>query len=966
MAFPSDVLGTKVQLQIDGTWTDVVRYDANTKVLESSGVSINRGQGGLDPKTKAGVCQWTWQDPNGVYLNENPRSPYFNMIPRNTPVRTYVPRETTSMLIVDRNDGARAETADKAGISITGDIEIRIDFEPKRWARWASGTNKVMLLASKYSTSGSQRSWYVRFGEPMTANGLGSLVFVWSTGGTSGTTTTVGATEDIPIPQSGRLAVKITMDVNNGAGGHTIRFYTAEDGIDGTYTQLGTDVTLSGVTSIFDSTSSLEIGTFQDGGLDFAVSSQVYNFVGRVYGFRLYNGIGGSLVANADFTAQAVGTTSFSDGLGNTWDLFGVAEITDADYRFHGEFSAPVLVPNRTRDGTGVDVKIQAEAGGILRRISANATPLQSPIALTFANYSPVGWWPGEASGNGVSTPLLAGAGAEGIPQAAISGIEYEGFDEEIPGSAGVFECTGASPTFSGFCKNSAVTGESHFYVFFKFPSTPASDVLAFTWYNTGTVRKFTLTVGSGVYRLQGYDFENVQLFSLNTLHGAGATPNQWIAYHSRSIQNGGNVDTSHEWFVVDSDTYFSGGVGSTAGTAGRHTRITISGTGMSGVRFCHPMLSNEVGLEFYSGTPSLNAVNYARGFGGELADARFRRICALLGVEPVVVGNLDDTEPLGPQPIASGINILYQIPEVDGGLLVEAADQLALEYHTRSSLQNKNTFTVTWAQLAEGLRGTPDDTDVANDISMTSDVGNARATLEYGPMSIQAPPNGINPVPDGPSVNAYTANQVRYLAQYYLFTHTWPTSRYPAVNINMHHPSIAGDQDLFNGLMRLDIGDVLQITDLPDFMAPEELQLLIRGRVETQYGQQWELQLVTVPYGPYIGSELQTRDDAPYSNFRASQHTDEGVVQTQLNADITNSATSIAIKTLSGPLLEVGAVSPSYRIKIDGEFMDVTNVAGTSSPQTVTVTRGVVGGYAAAHSANAYVYLYPTLKAKL
>ncbi len=962
MAFPEDVLGTHVQMYIDNAWTDVMRYDDDTKILESEGVSITRGSGGLENRPKTGVCSWKWTDPNGVFNNENPRSPYFGLLPRNTPVRVYVPRETTSMLIVDQNDGARAWTADKAALDITGDIEIRMDFEPRRWTRWASGTNKVMLLCAKYVTTGSQRSWYVRFGEPLTANSLGSLVVVWSTDGTSANSRTVGATEDIPIPESGRLSIKITIDVNNGAGQHEVKFYTA-DTIDGTYTQLGSTVVGSGTTSIFNSTSPVEVGTFQNGGLDYVVSSQIINYVGRVYGFRLYNGIGGSLVAEADFTGETTGTTSWSDGLGNTWAVTGVAEITDADYRFHGEYSAPKLEPRRTADGVGIDVKIAAEAGGLIRRIAANQVPVTAPITLAFQAKLPTGYWPGDDQSTG---QLFASAGAEGIKPATVSGITFEGFDPLIAGAAGVMEC-GTDPSFMATCRTTAATTESHFYAFFKFPAVPGADRILFTWYSTGTIKQYRLTVTAGTYRLAGFNAIGGSLFSANVLFGTGGEPDQWIAYHSRQIQNGGNIDVSHEWVPVGTDLYFSGGVSSVAGTVGRiaSVRLQAFSTDLDGVQFCQVMTTSTVGSAFHSSDEATNVMNYSRGFAGELADARFRRICDLLGISWVVVGNRDDSEEMGAQPIAAGMDILYEIPEVDGGMLVEAVDQLALEYHTRKSLYNKNVNSLTWAHLPQGIEGTSDDTDVANDVTLKRDGGgSARATLEYGPMSIQAPPNGINAVPGGDDINAYDLEQLTYLTQFYLHTHTWPTSRYPSLNIDMHRRDFAGDADLFAMARNLDIGEVLELSALPNFMAPEPLQLLIKGQTETLYGRLWEISYSTIPYGPYITSETQTRGD--YSNFRASQHTIDGVVQTQLNADIDDNDTSISIKTLTGPLLLEGVISPSFRIKIDGEFMDVTNVSGSSSPQTVTVTRGVVDGYAASHSANTYVYLYPTLKARL
>ena len=67
---------------------------------------------------------------------------------------------------------------------------------------------------------------------------------------------------------------------------------------------------------------------------------------------------------------------------------------------------------------------------------------------------------------------------------------------------------------------------------------------------------------------------------------------------------------------------------------------------------------------------------------------------------------------------------------------------------------------------------------------------------------------------------------------------------------------------------------------------------------------------------------------------------------QTQLNGAIDSSVTSLVVDTASG------SPSANFRIRIDDELMLVTNKSGT----TFTVTRGVEGSTAAAHSDNAVV----------
>jgi hypothetical protein len=126
-------------------------------VLQDPGITITRGKSDVQDKTPPSTATWTWEDPNGVYNNENPRSPYFGILPRNTPVRCYVPRATSALLMVDGANGIRCSTADKAALAIVGDIDVRIDIEPTRWRGFGSRNSHNMLLASRRGRLG-QRS----------------------------------------------------------------------------------------------------------------------------------------------------------------------------------------------------------------------------------------------------------------------------------------------------------------------------------------------------------------------------------------------------------------------------------------------------------------------------------------------------------------------------------------------------------------------------------------------------------------------------------------------------------------------------------------------------------------------------------------------------------------------------------------------------------------------------------------
>jgi len=943
MAFPQDRLGTVVQMKIDDVWTDVVRYDSRTKILNEPGVSISRGQGGLQSETPAGTCRWEWDDPNGIYNNENPRSPYFGKLARNTPVRVYVPRAATALLLVSPGKllSGTVRTApisgecwapDSAALSITGDIDIRIDVDIARIRRTGFG----QYIVGKYTTTGNQRSWLLY----LSSEGL--VRYRWSVDGSAITGSVISTAG---LPNTGRIAIRVTHDVDNGAAGNTVTFYTATT-LSGSYTQLGSAVVTAGTTSIFDSTAGIELAAAGAaiGSTPVSPITSNYPLIGRIYGFELCSSIGGSVVANPDFTAEAVGTTSFVDDHSNTWTVTPVtgipdsAYITNADYRFYGEFSEPVMRPNKSSSGSGTDVKIIAEAGGIIRRLTANETPLQSAITLAMKTYVTNGWWPGEDATTADTTS--ASSGTDGVQPAIINDITFAGYDATLAGSAGVMVCGSTGPVFSGICKTVTSTGHASFVGYFKFPSLPASNQTMFSIYsNSGTIRRWDFVVGATTYDLNGYNSAGTLTVNKNTLHGVGTEPTNWICYHLGITQNGANVDDIRsEWFAVGTDLYLSQtAVGTTtyAGTTGVFDRVGVQGVAaLADVRFAQLMTTSNTGFNtiFYD-APELEFAQFSRGFAGELAGDRFERVAPLIGARPILIGDAADTEAMGAQPIDTGMNILYQCAVVDGGVITESVDQeAALEYRTRISLCNSFGLELTWAQLSTGLEATPDNADVANDITLTRDNGgSARAFLEFGPMSIQESPNGINVVPDGPNCNNYLDSRLPALVQQMLLVRTWPESRYPSVKIEMHRSPFTASATLALLAQKTLITDIITITSLPTFMAPAPLYLLAKGITEELKNHTWDITWAMVPYGPYRNSELLTSvSGGPYL-FVAAHDTVAGVVQTQLNADCTSSATQIVANTLTGAAT-IDPALVSMVIKIAGERMTVREASEIGS----------------------------------
>jgi hypothetical protein len=232
-------------------------------------------------------------------------------------------------LVLPGTAGNYASTPDTSVLDIVGDIDLRADVVMTDWTPANNST-----LVSKRGAAG-QRSYLFQ------VQTTGVLSLTWSTDGTAQITDT--STVAPTVTDGARLAVRVTLDVNNGAAGHTTTFYTAPT-ITGTWTQLGSTVITAGTTSIFNSTAPVEVGAFNGGASDL--------LAGTMNVVEVRDGLAGTVVANPDFTAQPSGRTSFADAAGRTWTVNGTARIVGGEYMGRLDWSSCVLAASLNTTAT--------------------------------------------------------------------------------------------------------------------------------------------------------------------------------------------------------------------------------------------------------------------------------------------------------------------------------------------------------------------------------------------------------------------------------------------------------------------------------------------------------------------------------------------------------------------------------------------------------------------------------------
>ncbi|HEU0068696.1 MAG TPA: DUF4038 domain-containing protein, partial [Nitrospiraceae bacterium] len=243
------------------------------------------------------------------------------------PSSTFVPEGHVSF---PNANGNWLSTPDAAALDITGDICITARIRPTTWTPTLS-----YGIVCKWRTGALSYAFRL--------NTTGTLGFLWSANGTS-TTGTVNSSVALSGPIDW-LYVAVTLDVSD-AGNRVTRFWTSTNG--SAWTQLGGTVTAATTTSIFSSTSPLDIGAV-DGGLQ-------QTFGGDISHVTVRDGIGASGVVG--------GTTRFN--FAGAVDLAG---ITPTATSFTATSGQTVTVnrsgTNKTAIaslGTG-DIKTAAGAG---------------------------------------------------------------------------------------------------------------------------------------------------------------------------------------------------------------------------------------------------------------------------------------------------------------------------------------------------------------------------------------------------------------------------------------------------------------------------------------------------------------------------------------------------------------------------------------------------------------------------
>lgn len=959
--------GTAVELEINGTWTDVtddVRYE--------NGISITRGTSSQGGQVNPSTAVLTFSNADGKYSVLNPTSEFYPYLNLTVPCRISKAYGTVAAeflgfydVVADPAKGVdRFRTPSTDSLNITGDIDIRVDVEPETW-------KMTQVLAAKHGVlnfagPGSTVSGWVFY---LDSIGTPNLLWVDSSGAT-----TLNAAATACVGTEMRQALRVTLDVNNGSSGHTVTFYTSST-LDGSWTQLGSAVVVSGTTSINANTMALTVGAVEPliDGTDFTyynnnvplpltntVLDAVQSFTppvfrpfrGRIYGMELKSGIAGTTVAKPTFDTQTTGTKSLTDAQGNLWTAYGYVVCHNRKYRHHGE----ITVWPQPRDITGSDAWVEVESTGVLNR-EQQGTPEEksalyksytSPSGSTdllpdaYGNYAlrgpyyPVAYWPMEDN-------ALPGADTDAPAQelswsAIVRNFRTGGTQEPQPGTVTGTVEFGSDNTF--FASKSAAKFTTGSMIRFPVLNAESGAWLAeFIIYapdgitNGSRIAEVRQTGADRIIRLTYSATDTLVL----TVHDAAGTQIATSGSMSAAINRRHNRLSifadglgGYNLLYENQSDRVATNLGSAIGTTtGRiyEVRLNANQT-MNGVYLAHlAVFDGQDATTYPYGSGKISSLSQASDLDAWRREPAARRAERLTWEQELINYNIGDGGPwMGQQTTNSYVSSMQEVQAVDMGYLYEPRQVLGLGYRTRTSMYNPPPV-LELSYESNDLSGTfspiRDNRGSVNDITVEKEFGaKGRYELTEGKRSTQRPPNGIGRYRDEQTISLYRDRDLPGQAQWRVFVGTRDDLRVDTITIALENPRIGGVADNIYRFYTADIGDRIVLSDLPLLLNPDDMELTIVG-----YNEFFDQFQHSITFNCAPGSAFAVAQTVATSTTTSSKAS-SGSTTTSEALDTTE--TAIDVSVASGSALWSQTAS-DFDIVIGGERMTVTSLSYVS-----------------------------------
>jgi hypothetical protein len=895
----------------DGAWNDVSR---DVRAVHTT--SVTRGLSSESAQEAEPVSgEITLNNRGRRYAPRDPSSVVHGR-GRNTPIR-YGYRVGSPWAEMTGTAGNKLTTPDSADLAVT-DVDLRLDLALEDWSQ--------QKITGRYETTGDNRSWGLLMA------GTGQVSFLWSADGTLAGRISEFSTVPLQAYNGQRLALRITLDVDNGAGGYELRFYAGRtvDDEEGEWNLLGDPVVGASTTAVFDGTAGIELGDIAD-----LVDPSVN---GKIYAFKLLDGIGGSVAASMTTADAAVGVRSFTSG-GVVWTVEGAATLTNKHTRMSGE------VPEwpAARDQSGNESRITVTPAGVSRRMDAGNKPQDSALLRFIKAAGPIECWPLTDGENTVNAKSLVG-GRDMIQRTldtdtapGFAGGRLADWIEPVvkvaPDTTGAL--TGKVPNSSAaaakwsvdlFMRGGGNESAGGLVIYDRGAGTDADNQFSVFMVFNGNLDSLAT-----IYTLQGDTASSQTLLT----SGTGAAIYDEGLHHIRLTMDPGATDTGWEMYtdgtLLDSGT-LSG--------------IVVKAVSTIDLRFGFLTLTDETMTErgfgyvtYWDGDGPTAAEMWeaANGFQGERAGARIERLAAEAGYTATVAGEEIYQRPMGIQGRKKLLELLNEANKTNFGYLVEARDRNELIHRSHSTLWNQHPALVIDFRggLVSGYKWRDDDRLTENDVSVKREYGGvpSRQVLEEGELSVQDYPDGVGRYDKEYTYSLYEDADAAQTAFLRLHLGTYNGVRVTKLTLDLANPRV---HQMIDDILRTDCGDLIRLTLPPDELGPDDIDILVNGYTEEADDTQWKITFVGVPGDPWraltVGVDGFDRIDT------AGCELAEDLDETETGVDVLTTALYRWVDSATYP------DDFPFVVATGGEWMRVTACTGTTLSQTFTVVRGING----------------------
>lgn len=579
--------------------------------------------------------------------------------------------------------------------------------------------------------------------------------------------------------------------------------------------------------------------------------------------------------------------------------------------------------PSRSRHGAVVDVSVCGRLGIIGR----GNKPLLAALRRAAAAAALSGYWPMD---DGTDTAWAASGLVAGEPLRPMEGL--------IPTWAAVAGPAGGGGSAPQIIRDSALIGKldaalpltagSYWQMecWFRCDDTRAEDryVAPLLWDVTGasSYSRGQLNVSRNS---TGDHFVAARMHQpdaswTSILHSAPVLNNGWHHLRLSATQSG-----SDAVFRLYLDGAEVDSVTEASATIGTPTRVQVGGQRLftSDALYVDALWVAHVA----AATVDVDLYDAGIGYAGETASERVSRLCAEEGIPVDIVAGT--SEAMGAQPQATLLDLLRECERTDLGRLSEYG--WGVRYRPRVALYNQApalTIDVAEQELADPFNPKRDLTIIRNEWKVDRRGGSSATYVDN-----ESQKRGR--FDDSAQVNTYSDDVLIHHAETRVGIGTVPGYRYPGISTDL-----AGHPALIPAWQALRLGDRVQMVGADRIgHPPGVVDQLVDGRMQRVRGRRsWAVTMLTSPARPYTVAVIEGTggDTSPRWRLDASAST--------LAASAGATDTTLSIATSSGPLLSTSAADYPCDVEIAGVRIRATAVTGASSPQTMTVQRGLDG----------------------